>query len=109
MSCVCAGVRVAQLIVDLHFCRCSSTYSMTHKLHSTLEAFGIEWPALWNHIPCMARVIQLAGGVFMSSIGVKGGTKSWEAHERDQHFGENETIAIGKSHRLRKEANAGTN
>jgi len=87
----------------------SSNYSMTRKLQSTLEASGIEWPALRNHISCMAHVIQLPLGVFMSSIGVKGHTKSWEAHERDQQFGENESIDIGKSQRLRKEGNARIN
>jgi len=42
----------------------------------------------------------------MSSVGVKGHTKSWEAHERDQQFGENVSIDIGKSQRLPKEGNA---
>ena len=54
----------------------------------------------------MAHVIQLALGAFMSSLGVKSRTKSWEAHECDQQFGENESIDIGKSQRLRKEGNA---
>jgi hypothetical protein len=45
----------------------------------------------------------------MSSLGVKGRTKSWEAHERDQQFGKNESIDIGKSQRLRKEGNARIN
>jgi hypothetical protein len=84
----------------------SSNYSMTRELQSTLESSGIEWPALRNHIPCMAHVIQLALGAFMSSLGGKGRTKSWEAHERDQQFGENESIEIGKSQRLHKEGNA---
>jgi len=87
----------------------SSNYSMSHELQSTLEASGIEWPALRNHIPCMAHVIQLASGAFMSSLGVKGRTKSWETHERDQQFGENESTDIGKSQRLRKEGNARIN
>jgi len=87
----------------------SSNYSMTRELQSTLEASGIEWPALRNHIPCMAHVIQLAFGAFMSSLGVKGHTKSWEAHERDQQFGKNESIDIGKNQRLRKEGNARIN
>jgi len=82
---------------------------MTRELQSTLEASGIEWPALRNHIPCMVHVIQLAFGAFMSSLGVIGRTKSWEAHERDQQFGENESIDIGKSQRLRKEGNARIN
>jgi hypothetical protein len=82
---------------------------MTHELQSTLEASGIEWPALRNHIRCMAQVIQLALGGFLSSLGVQGPTKCWEAHEHDQQFGENESIDIGKSHRVRKEGNATIN
>jgi len=57
----------------------------------------------------MAHVIQLAVGAFMSNLGVKGRTKSWEAHERDQQFRENENTHIGKSQRLRKEGNARIN
>jgi hypothetical protein len=87
----------------------SSNYSMTRELQSTPEASGSEWPALMNHIPCMAHVIQLALGAFTSSLSVKGRTKSWEAHERDQQFGENENIDIGNSQRLRKEGNARIN
>jgi len=48
----------------------------------------------------MAHVIQLALGAFMSTQGVKGRTKSWEAHERNQQFGENESTDIGKGQRL---------
>jgi hypothetical protein len=48
-------------------------------------------------------------GAFMSSLGVKGCTKSWEAHERNQQFGENESTDIWKSQRLRKEGNARIN
>jgi hypothetical protein len=57
----------------------------------------------------MAHVIQLGLGAFKSSQGVKGRTKSCEAHQRDQPFGENESIDIGKSQRLRKEGNARIN
>jgi hypothetical protein len=64
----------------------SSNYSLTYELQSTLEASGIEWPALRNHIPCMVHVIQLALGALMSSLSIKDHTKSWEAHERDQQF-----------------------
>jgi len=84
----------------------SSNYSITCELQSTLVASGIEWLALRNHIPWMAHVIWLALGAFMSSLGVKGCTKSWKAHERDQQFGKNESIDIGKSQGLRKEGNA---
>jgi len=41
----------------------------------------------------------------MSSLGVNGRTKPWEAHEYDQQFGENESIDIGKSQRLPKAGN----
>jgi len=57
----------------------------------------------------MAHIIQLALGAFMSSLGVKGLTKSWEAHDRDQQFGENESIDGGKSQRLRTVGNARIN
>jgi len=87
----------------------SSNYSMTCELQSTLEASGIEWPALRYHIPCMAHIIQLALGAFMGSLSVKGCTKSWEAHEHDQQLGENESIGIGKSQRIREEGNARIN
>jgi hypothetical protein len=53
----------------------SSDHSITHKLQSTLEASGIEWPVLANLMPCMAHIIQLALGSFMSSLGVKGHDK----------------------------------
>jgi len=82
---------------------------MTRELQSTLDASGIEWPALRNHNPCMAHVMQLAFGAFMSSLGVKGRTKSWEAHERIQQFGETDSIHIGKSQRLCKEGNTRIN
>jgi hypothetical protein len=87
----------------------SSNYSMTCELQSTLEASGIEWRALRNHIPCMAHIIQLALCAFMISLGVKSRTKSWEAHQRDQQFVENEPIDVGKSLRLRKAGNARIN
>ena len=45
----------------------------------------------------------------MSSLGVKGLTKFWEAPERDQQFGQNECIDIGKSQKFRKEGNARIN
>jgi len=82
---------------------------MTEELQSTLEASGIEWPAVRNHIPCMAHVIQLVLGAVMSSLSVKGHTKSWEAHQHDQQFGENESMNIGKSQRYRNVGNARIN
>jgi len=82
---------------------------MTRELQSTLEVSAIKWPALRNHIPCMAHVMPLAFGAFTSSLGVKGRTKSWEAHARDQHCRENNRIDIGNSQRLRKQGNARIN
>jgi hypothetical protein len=57
----------------------------------------------------MAHIIQLSLGAFMSILREKGCTKSWEAHERDQQFGDNESTDIVKSQRLRKEGNARIN
>ena len=45
----------------------------------------------------------------MSSLGVKGCTKSWKAHERDQKFGDNESIDIGKGQTFWIEGNARIN
>jgi len=59
-------------------------YLTTRKLQSPLEASGIEWPAIKNHIPCIAHIIRWSLGAFMSSLGVKGRAKSWEAHEHNQ-------------------------
>jgi hypothetical protein len=53
--------------------------------------------------------IQLALCAFMSTLGVKGRSKSWEAHERDQQFGEIESPDTEKSQRLQKGANARNN
>jgi len=47
-----------------------SKYSMTRELQLTLQASGILGPDMRNHIPCMAHVIQLALGAFMSNLGV---------------------------------------
>jgi len=87
----------------------SSHYSITSEPQSTLQATAIEWPALRNHIPCIAHLIELAIYAFISSLRVKRCTKSWEAYERDQQCGENECIVIGMSQRLRKEGNARIN
>lgn len=72
---------------------------MTQKLQSTLEDSGIEWPTLRVHIPCVAYAIQHALGVFMSSLSIKGRTKSWKAHEYDNQIGENTSTDIGNSRR----------
>jgi hypothetical protein len=82
---------------------------MTSELQSTLDASGIALPPIRNHIQCMAHIIQVTLGAFISNLGVKGHTKSWEAHQCNQQFGENEIADIGKSQRLRKEGNAGIN
>jgi len=82
---------------------------MTWEPQSTIETSGIECPALRIHIPCMAHVIQLGLGAFMSSPGVNGPTQSSEAYERDQQFGKNESTDNGKSQWLRTQGNARIN
>jgi len=67
----------------------SSNYSMTCELQSTLEVSGIYWPGLRNDLPCMVHFIQLALGAFMSSLGIKGHTKSSDDYECNPQFGEN--------------------
>jgi len=79
---------------------------MTRELRSTLETSRTREPAMTTYLACMAHIIQLALGVFMSNLGVKGNTMSWEAHEHNQQFGENESTNIGKSQKLQKEGNA---
>jgi len=82
---------------------------MTWELPSNLDASGIVWAVMRSNIPCMAHIIQLALGAFISRLRVKCRTKSWEAHECDQQFGENESKDIGKSLRLWTEGNARIN
>jgi len=74
----------------------SPKYSITPELQSTLEPSGIGLSAMRNYIPCMAHSIQLALGVFISNLGVKGGTISWAAHECNQHYAENKSTDIGR-------------
>jgi hypothetical protein len=45
----------------------------------------------------------------MNCLGVKYRTKTWEAHEHDQKSGDNESITIELSQRLRKEGNTTIN
>jgi hypothetical protein len=45
--------RLLGITTDIQF----SNYSMTDELQSTLEPFGIDWPPLRYHIPCMAHVV----------------------------------------------------
>jgi hypothetical protein len=58
--------RVLGITTDTAF----SEYSVTWELQSTLDAAGIKWPAMRNHIPCMLHVIQLALGALRSSLEV---------------------------------------
>jgi hypothetical protein len=83
----------------------SSNYTMTRKVKLTLEASGIVWPIFRNHIISMAHIIQLALGAFMRCLGVKGHTKSREAHEPNQQSAEIESMDTRKGQRLQKEGN----
>jgi len=82
---------------------------MTQELLSTLEATRIECPPLRHYMPGIMYVIQIALGGFVICLSVTDRTMSWEAHEHDQQFGENETTDIGKCQRLQKERNARMN
>jgi len=62
-----------------------------------------------NPIPCVVHVIELALGVFMSTLSVKGCTESSEAHARDQQFGRNGSRYIGNTRGLQREGNARIN
>lgn len=72
----------------------SSNDLVTRKLQLTLEAAEIGWPPIWNNIPPMAQLIQLALGAFRSNHGVKSHTTSWEAQECAQQCGQNESPGI---------------
>jgi hypothetical protein len=79
---------------------------MTWEPQTTRDDSGILWSAISYPIPCMAHIIQLALGTFMSSLQVNGCTKLWDAHECDQQFGENESTDIGKNQTQRNIGNA---
>jgi hypothetical protein len=74
-------------------------------LLSTYRAGSVSPRFLWP----VLLYIQLAFGVFTSSLRVKDHTKSWETHERNQEFAVNENTDTGKSQRLQKECNARIN
>ena len=49
----------------------SNNKILTQALNNPLGSLSIEWSPIENHIPCMAYVVQLILGAFMSSIKVK--------------------------------------
>jgi hypothetical protein len=59
---------------------------MTWEVQLLLEASGMVWPPLRIYMSWVEHIKQLPVGAFMSSLGVKGPTKSWEAQEHDQKF-----------------------
>ena len=60
-------------------------------------------------MPYMVHIVQRTVGAFMSSLSVKGHTMSWEAHQCNLQFGENNSIDIGRSQRFGKKGNDGIN
>jgi len=54
----------------------SNNRTLTEALNNAWSLLSVEWCQLENHIPCMAHVVQLILGGFMSSIKVK----SWDDH-----------------------------
>jgi len=87
----------------------SANYLMTPELQPPLDHSGFQWPAMRNHIVCMAHIVRCALCGFISSLGVIGRTKSLEAHKHNQQFGEIKSTVIGKSQRLGKDGNARIN
>jgi len=83
-----------------------SDSSRTRELQTILETLRIKCPGVENHIPCIVNIIQHALGAFTSSLSVKRHTKSWEAHDCGQHFGENDSVDIGNSQSHGNEGNA---
>jgi len=49
----------------------SNNRTLTEALNNAWSLLSVEWCQLENHIPCMAHVVQLILGAFMSSIQVK--------------------------------------
>ena len=55
----------------------SNNRTLTEALNNAWSLLSVEWSQFENHIPCMAHVVQLILGAFMSSIKVK---------SRDRHM-----------------------
>jgi len=49
----------------------SNNRTLTEALNNAWSLLSVEWCQLANHIPCMAHVVHLILGAFMSSIKVK--------------------------------------
>jgi len=49
----------------------SNNRTLTQALNNAWSLLSVDWCQLENHIPCMAHVVQLIRGAFMSSIKVK--------------------------------------
>jgi hypothetical protein len=96
-------------VVEITIDNASSNESITLKLQATRECSGIKWPALQNHLSCIADVIQLDFVAFMGRLSVKGSHISGEPPQRYQHCRDNQTTDIGNSQSLRKEGHARTN
>ena len=66
--------RILGFITD----RASNNRTLTEALNNAWSLLSVEWCQLENHIPCMAHIVQLIHGAFMSSIKVK----SRDGHSR---------------------------
>src|SRR5207302_7667732 len=49
----------------------SKNKTLTQALNNALGSLSIEWSPIENHIPCIAHIVQLILGAFMSSFMVK--------------------------------------
>jgi len=68
---------------------------MTDEIQSTPEASALRWPALRNHIPCMAHVIQFALGVFFSGASVKAKPRLWNPSSEISNLGSKKAQILG--------------
>jgi hypothetical protein len=68
---------------------CGSNFTMSEEIEKTLRIMGREWSSANNHVRCMAHVIQLSLGAFMSKLKIRGRESWYEEAQRDQ-LGEND-------------------
>jgi len=97
--------RLLRITTDSASLHCTITW----ELQSRCEAPGLGSPPVRNDILYMVQVIEIALGGCMNSVAGKGCSKSFEAHLRNQHFGENKCTHIAKHQGEWKEGKARIN
>ena len=62
----------------------SSNFTMSAGIERAMAIMGHQWSSANNHMPCMAHVIQLALGAFMSKLQIAGRESYYQEEQRDQ-------------------------